>query len=341
LGNQEIVWSRVIHSASAKRVFNCLKAITAFGLSAIFRRSIVWGQPVILTVEPTVRCNLHCPQCVTGRGKVARKQSSLSLNLFKNVIEQLGNRSWYLLLFNQGEPFLSPNLIEFIEIAKQQRIYVTTSTNGHFLFDKDFVQKLVKSGLDTIIISLDGVDQESYGKYRKGGNFQQVIDGIKNLINIRNDCNFKTPKVLVQCLVMKHNEHQLDQMKQLADELKIDRLLFKTFQVESNEDGVPFLPDNPAWRRTQYRSQKVRPKHFFKNHCFRLWYSSVILCDGRIVPCCFDKNGEHNFGNINQQMKIEQIWKSDVYNQFRNKVLRNQRSIGICQNCTENQKVYL
>lgn len=339
--NKEIVWSRVIKAASLKRVFNCLKAITAFGLSTILKRSVVWGVPVVLTVEPTARCNLLCPQCATGMGEVTRERSSLDLTIFKNIIKQLGDQIWYLLLFNQGEPFLNSSLIEFIEIAKRQRIYVTTSTNGHFLSNKDFVQNLVKSGLDTIIISLDGVDQESYGKYRKGGNFQQVIDGIKNLISIRNDFNFKTPEVLVQCLVMKHNENQLDHMKQLAVELKIDRLLFKTFQVETREDGLPFLPDNPDWRRDHYQSDKAHSNNFSKNRCFRLWYSTVILSDGRIVPCCFDKKGEYNFGNINQKMKIEQIWKSDGYNKFRNRIIQKQRSIGICQNCTENQKVYL
>jgi radical SAM protein with 4Fe4S-binding SPASM domain len=341
LGNREIVWSRVIKAASVKRIFNCFKAVISFGLSTITKKSIVWGVPPILTVEPTVHCNLHCPQCLTGMGRIVREQSSLSLNSFKHIIEQIGDRTWYLLLFNQGEPFLNSNLIEFIEIAKQKRIYVTTSTNGHFLTDKNLVRKLVTSGLDSIIISLDGVDEDSYSKYRKGGDFHQVIEGIKILLEVKNELHANTPAVLIQCLVMKHNENQIEHIEKLAGELKADRLLFKTFQVEFGDDGVEFLPDNPGWRRYHFENDRIHLKNRFKSRCFRLWYSAVILSDGRIVPCCFDKNGEYNFGNINQSTAIEKIWKSDGYNKFRNRVLRGPGSIPICQNCTENQKVYL
>lgn len=341
MGNKEIIWGRVFESASVKRVFNCLQAIAAFGLSTLIRKSVVWGVPFVLTVEPTVRCNLHCPQCVTGMSKVARYQSSLTLNQFKNIIEQIGDRVWYLLLFNQGEPFLNPDLVDFIKIAKQKRIYVTTSTNGHFFSDLVLVHKLVNSGLDSIIISLDGVDEQTYSKYRTGGNFQQVIDGIHNLIAMRNKCKHKTPKVFIQFLVMKHNEHQRYAMIKLAKKLKADRLLFKTFQVESREDGMKFLPENPNYRRYRFENESIRLNHRVKNRCFRLWYSTVILSDGRIVPCCFDKNGKITLGKVNKETTIEQIWKSDVYNKFRTRILEKQQSIGICQNCTESQKVYL
>jgi len=341
MGNKEIIWSRVIKAASVKRILNCLKVLIASGLSTLTKRSYVWGVPCILTIEPTVRCNLKCPQCLTGRGKVSRETGTLSLNSFKNIIEQIGDRTWYLLLFNQGEPFLNPTLIEFIEIAKQKRIYVITSTNGHFLTDINFVQRLVKSGLDTIIVSLDGADENSYSKYRRGGNFHQVVEGIKTLVQVKNQLHARTPKVVIQCLVMKHNEHQLGHITKLAAELKVDRLLFKTFQLESPDDGLELLPNNPGWRRYQFENDSIHLKNCFKNHCFRLWYSSVILSDGRIVPCCFDKNGKYNFGMISQKAKIEKIWKSDAYNRFRTRVLQRPGSIGMCHNCTESQKVYL
>ena len=341
LRNKVIVGSRVIKAASLKRIFNCLKALTAFGLSTIAKRSVVWGVPFILTVEPTVLCNLRCPQCMAGMGKISREKKSLSLSVYKNIIEQLGDRIWYLLLYNQGEPFLNPHLIEFIQIAKQKRIYVTTSTNGHFLTDEDTIQKLVKSGLDTIIISLDGAEAETYSKYRKGGNFQQVIKGIENLVKIRNKLHSRTPKVFIQCLMMRHNENQLSQLKKLAHDLKADRLLLKTFQIEFSFTGEHFLPDDPKWCRYRREDKATKLKNSLKKGCSRLWYSTVMLSDGQVVPCCFDKNGEYTFGVISQGSTIRKIWKSDAYNKFRNKILRRQESIGICQNCTENQKVYL
>ena len=274
-------------------------------------------------------------------GKVERKYSTLNLNLFKNVIDQIGNRIWYLLLFNQGEPFLNPNLVEFIKIAKQQQIYVTTSTNGHFLTDEATVQKIVKSGLDSIIISLDGFDAESYSQYRQGGDFYRVIKGIENLVKIRNGLHSKMPKIFIQCLVMKHNENQLAKMKKLAADLKVNRLLFKTFQIESGESVKGFLPDNLKWRRYQLNDETIQLKKTLKGSCSRLWYSTVILSDGRIVPCCFDKNGAYGFDTITLKSTIEKIWKSDAYNKFRDSILQRQESIPICHNCTQNQKIYL
>lgn len=338
---KEILWNQVIKAASLKRVINAVKVLTSLGLSSVTKRSRSWGVPFIVTIEPTVLCNLRCRQCITGMGKVDRKHRTMNLNLFKNIIEQIGDRLWYLLLFNQGEPFLNPNLVELIEIAKQQRIYVTTSTNGHFLTDEVTVQKLVKSGLDSIIISLDGFDAESYSKYRQGGDFHRVINGIENLVKIRNGLNSKTPKVLIQCLVMKYNENHLSEIRKLAADLKVDHLLFKTFQIESRASAKDFLPDDPKWRRYQSNGETIKLKKSLKRRCSRLWYSTVILSDGRIVPCCFDKNGAYGFDAITPKSKIVKIWKSDAYNKFRNRVLQRQESIPICHNCTQNQKIYL
>ncbi len=338
---KEIFWRQVIKAASFKRMVNALKVFIALGLSSITKQSRAWGTPFIVTIEPTVLCNLCCPQCITGNGEVKRKLRSLDFDSFKSIMDQIGDRIFYLLLFNQGEPFLNPDLIKFVEIAKQKRIYVTTSTNGHFLTDEATLKKLVKSGLDTIIVSLDGTTDESYLKYRKGGNFRQVVSGIENLIEIRDRLHSKTPKVLIQCLVMKHNEDQNDQMKTLAKDLKVDRLLFKTFQIESIEGFQKFLPDNPRWHRYRLKDETFEAKNSLNRSCSRLWYSAVILSDGRVVPCCFDKNGEYSFGTITPESKIQNIWKSDAYNKFRDKILQNQESIRICYNCTANQKVYL
>jgi len=337
---KEIFWSRVFKSASCGRVSNSAKVLTSLALSKLLKRSIVWGAPFILTVEPTVLCNLKCPHCVTGMGKTIREKSSLDLKTFRHILDIVGESLWYLLLYNQGEPFLNSDFLTFVELAKQKQIYVTTSTNGHFLQNEDFVCNLVRSGLDSLIISLDGADAETYEKYRSGGDFRKVVEGIELLVKIRNELKSSTPKVLIQFLVMKHNEHQFEKMRDLARSLGADRLLFKTFQIESKQTGEAFLPSSPRWRRYKNVGEGIQPKNELKG-CDRLWYSSVVLSDGRIVPCCFDKNGIFNFGNISQVKKFEKIWKSNEYTEFRNRLLSRAEQISICQNCSQNQTIYL
>jgi radical SAM protein with 4Fe4S-binding SPASM domain len=331
----------VLKAASAKRIINGIKSFAGLALSTITRKSITWNVPPILTIEPTVRCNLHCPQCITGMGKIHREQDDLNLDIFKQIIEEIGDRIWYLLLFNQGEPFLHPDFIEFIRLAKQKRIYVTTSTNGHFFNDENSVAQFIASGIDTVIVSLDGADLDTYASYRQGGDFQRVLQGVENLLSIRRKLKAKTPKIFFQCLVTRKNEHQLDQLKELAKELGVDRLLLKTFQLESIKTGSDFLPTRIEWRRYRIQKDKITIKNQRHKSCARLWYSSVILSDGRIVPCCFDKNGSYEIGRIDQSTSFQKIWHSKAYHKFREKILKGSMTIGICHNCTQNQKVYL
>lgn len=337
---KEIFWSRVIRSISFPRLSNAAKVVASLGLSKLFKRIFVWGRPFILTVEPTILCNLKCPQCISGTGRAIREEKTMTLETFRRVLDSAGDSVWHLLLYNQGEPFLNPDFLAFIEMAKQRRIYVTTSTNGHFLQNEDNVRRLVDSGLDSIFISLDGADAETYQKYRIGGDYQQVVEGIRRLVRIRKSLKSRTPKVLIQFLVMKHNEHQIEQIRELARSLGADRLLLKTFQVEFRNKGDSFLPANPKWIRYKPGRAGIQLKNTLHG-CDRLWYSSVFLSDGRIVPCCFDKNGTYTFGNISQLTNFEEIWKSDEYTEFRNRILSGEGNLSICQNCSQNQARYV
>ncbi|MDZ7332493.1 MAG: radical SAM protein [candidate division KSB1 bacterium] len=337
----EIWWGQVFRSASPPRIANFLKLLMGLGISSIMRKSRVWGIPAVLVVEPTALCNLRCPQCLVGLGRITRQRKVLDINLYKKVLDQIGDRLWYLLLYNQGEPFFHPQFLELIRLAKQRGIYVSTSTNGHFLSDEATLIELVQSGLDVIIVSVDGSDPASYSAYRQNGDFQRVIAGITQLIHVRTQLHRKAPKVLLQCLVTKHNEHQMPAMRRLAAKLKVDRLLFKTLQIEEHESAEQFLPEEPAFRRYQGQAGTNGAKKSLNGKCFRLWYSAVLLSDGRLVPCCFDKNAHHDYGQVRLDNEFESIWKSNASHQFRAAILQRQSSLDICENCTAHQKIYL
>lgn len=330
----------VIRALTPGKIWNIIKIQTSFQLSKKINRSIVWGDPYILSVEPTNICNLNCPQCITGSGKLNRKKGKMSLEAYMDVIDDLQHSLCYLLLYNQGEPFLHDDLIKFIQYAKLKNIYVITSTNGHFLYDEDKALEIVTSRLDAIIISVDGIDEQTYSLYRKNGNLKKVIDGIQKLVHIRKLCGVRHPKIFIQFLLMKHNIHQIDAVKKLGIDLKVDRVIFKTVQVENSTEALKFLPDDAQWRR--YKSGRNRLELAVKTpSCLRLWTSSTILYDGSVVPCCFDKHGRYTFGAINNSPNFQQIWLSEKYEEFRNRIIRQQRSIDICRNCTEGQKTYI
>lgn len=322
-----------------KRAANLASALSSYLLSWLFKKPLLFNKPAILTVEPTNYCNLHCPQCHTGAGKINRPLQHLPLAEFKRIIDELGDSLIYLILFNQGEPYLHPQLIDFIRYAKSKNIYVTTSTNGHFFDRNSLVEGTLDSGLDTLIISLDGADAATYEKYRHGGSFSTVTAGIRALAAEKARRRSSTPRLIVQFLLMRHNEDQVEQIKVLARELGADKVLLKTLQVDSADEAEQFLPQNDQYRRYVLDRQRLRTKRRGDRPCRRLWLSSVVNSDGAVVPCCFDKQGHYSFGDLDGDLPFAGIWRSPAYNEFREHILKK-HDIDICKNCTEGTKIF-
>lgn len=297
------------------------------------------GLPVSLSIEPTTACNLGCPECPSGLKLFSRETGNLKLENYKNWIDQTAKHLLYLNLYFQGEPFIHHSFFDLVQYARKKKIYVSTSTNAHFLSEAN-AKRTVESGLDRIIISIDGTTQETYEQYRINGNLQKVIEGTKNLVEQKKLAQSKTPHIIFQFLVVKPNEHQLEDVKRLAEQLGVDELRFKTAQVYDPKDNHPLIPKNEKYSR--YKKNKdgtYSLKNSFENACKRMWMGSVITWDGKVVPCCFDKDAKHVLGDL-QEKSFDQIWKSIKYQQFRKAVFTNRRSIDICSNCSEGTKVW-
>ena len=293
--------------------------------------------PISYSIEPTNHCNLKCPECPSGLGALTRPLGLLKSDDFKNWIDQIKDTGFYVQLFFQGEPYINKNLPEMIEYAQSKNVYISISTNGHFINEKN-VDYVLQNAPDKLIYSVDGLDEESYQKYRVGGTFEQADKGLRALIKRKKQLKQTKPFIEFQFIVMKQNEHQLENVKKFCDEVGVDKLVFKTMQISSYENARKFLPDNPKFRRYLLKDRHFTIKNKLKNHCFALWRTSVITWDGRIVPCCFDKDAEHTLGILNGN-SFPDIWKSDNYQIFRSRILSDRKSVDICTNCTEGLKI--
>lgn len=331
---------RLAQTTTLRKLYNLISVECAFFISKIQKRAVVWGKPYILTVEPSSWCNLKCPLCAVGANKLTRKQGLLPPEIFQQILRELGSYLFEILMFNQGEPFLHPNLLEFIRRAKQQNIYTTISTNGHFLQDAAQVSDLIDSRLDVLLISLDGATPESYQQYRRGGNFQTVIHGIQQLQSLKKEKKSRRPAVFLQFLVLRQNEHEIPAFQALAKNLGVNRILFKSLQVENAREGARYLPDTPRFRRYFEQRGRLRLKRRGKIRCGRLWRSTVLLSDGQITGCCFDKDAQFSVGTLAAGVVFKQLWRGAEYNQMRNRMLRNHKIGDICLNCTEGVKIY-
>lgn len=322
---------------TVKRAINVFKIVVSFSLSRIVRKPIVWGMPISYSIEPTNHCNLKCPECPSGLGALTRPLGLLNFNDFKNWIDQIKDTGFYVQLFFQGEPYINKHLPEMINYAEQNNVYVSISTNGHFVNEKN-INSVLQNAPDKLIYSVDGLDEESYQKYRVGGTFKQADEGLRLLIKRKKELKLQKPYVEFQFIVMKQNEHQLDEVRKYCDEVGVDKLVFKTMQISSYENAVKFLPNNPKYRRYVVKDGQFSIKNKLKNHCFALWRTSVITWDGKVVPCCFDKDAEYTLGILNGS-RFSDIWVSDAYQKFRSAVLADRKQTSMCTNCTEGLKI--
>jgi radical SAM protein with 4Fe4S-binding SPASM domain len=323
----------LISALSFRRLVNLLKNEASYLLSLILKRPVMPGLPWAISIEPTTSCNLSCPECPSGLKKFTRPTGNMSLELFKMTIDQLSPHLLYLTLYFQGEPFLNRYFIEMVKYAKEKKIYVATSTNGHFL-DDNSAKRIIESGLDRLIISMDGMDQLTYEKYRKGGNLAIVQQGISNLIRLKKELSVNHPFIELQFLILGTNEHQIKEVKEYARSLKVDKLTFKSAQLYSQVNN-PFLTSINAYSRYEITpSGKLEIRSKLPDRCYRMWHSPVITWDGKILPCCFDKDASRVLGDLTKSSFVT-IWKSKKYKDYRKRVFSERNKIDICRNCTE------
>lgn len=325
---------------TVRRVWNGLKVLSSYYMSRYTGKTRQWGLPITVSLEPTTSCNLRCPECPSGLRAFTRPIGMLQKDFFGETIQALHQHLVYLYFYFQGEPYLNPDFLDMVSHAAKLGIYTVTSTNAHFLTDTN-ARRTVESGLDRIIVSIDGTTQETYQAYRVGGKLEKVLNGTRRLVHWKRQLRSRTPHIVFQFLVVKPNEHQIEEVKTLAKELGVDAVAFKTAQVYDYEHGNPLIPNNERYSRyKQLPDGTYRVKNKLLNHCWKMWHSCVITWDGRVVPCCFDKDASHQLGNL-RQTPFADIWQGEAYQRFRASVLRSRKEIDICANCSEGTEVWV
>ncbi|MEN9571959.1 MAG: hypothetical protein RL172_3190 [Bacteroidota bacterium] len=330
----------LLSKLTATRIWNGIKVLSSFYASRLLNKPVQWGYPVSISFEPTTSCNLRCPECPSGLRAFTRPTGMLQKDFFRQTIDEIHKELLYLIFYFQGEPYLNPDFLEMVKYAGSKGIYTATSTNAHYLTD-DNARRTVQSGLDRLIISIDGTTQDVYQQYRVGGKLHKVIEGAQNIVKWKKALNSKTPFVFFQFLVVKPNEHQVEDIKKLAKEIGVDEVRFKTAQVyDYQTDPNNLIPATSKYSRyIKNEDGSYTPKNKLANRCWKMQHSNVITWDGLVVPCCFDKDALHQLGNL-KNASFKQIWHNQNYQQFRQQLITSRKNIDICANCSEGVSVW-
>jgi len=306
------------------------------------REEYVLGYPYWLIIDPTNFCNLKCPFCPTGKGKNLREKSIFPLENFKRIIDELGTYLIHIDFCNWGEPFLNKDIYKMIEIAKQYNIDTKIDSNLNSLDEKD-IENIILSGLDKIIVSIDGVTKETYSKYRVGGDFNKVMDNLYLLINKKLELNRTNPYICWQFLVFKHNEHEIEKVRKIGKEIGVDHVgITKAFIGDKG-----WIPKNQKYSHYKIDDVTTYTPDCFENQqdtaCNWPWEAMVINPNGSISPCCSVEYEDDDFGNIFHE-PFKNIWNNEKYRTSRSYIKDNKvidASDNICIGCEQRGMINL
>jgi radical SAM protein with 4Fe4S-binding SPASM domain len=315
-----------------KRYSETSKGIFSFVTSSAFKKPVIWGMPFSAGIELTNCCNLACPECASGSGEMSRPKGFMNSDLFDKIIGERDSGLIYANLYFQGEPMMHPEF--FIFVSKASHLKLTVSTNGHFITE-DGARKLANSSLERLIVSIDGMDNETYLLYRRNGDFEKVTKGVR-MLSEEIKKQRSSLKLELQFLVNRYNESQIVPVRKFAGEVGAT-LRLKSMQVINRNNEEFWMPGNEKYRRYLLSDDNYRIKSSLRNRCSRLWFNPVITWDGLVVPCCFDKNADHVMGDM-KVSSLREIWYGERYMDFRRSLLNDRSNIAICRNCTTGLK---
>lgn len=307
--------------------------------SVYFRPQVPWGWPTHLQVEPTNRCNLRCTLCPVTEG-MDRPKGFMNPKLFAKLLDEIGDYVFLILLWDWGEPFLNPAVYEMIADAKRRGIKVVSSTNGHVFARRENAENLVNSGIDSLIFAIDGIRQETYERYREGGDLNTVVSAINQVVAAKQTLGSTTPLINLRFIVMRHNEHEIPQLINFARDLGVDALTLRTLYpyddgeyCATKKDGKEFLPENARYQRFTFDSKTHSRIRRNRNPCKTLWNNPAIHWDGKVCPCTFDPHERSVLGDLDQT-SFREIWFGSPYMRIRNQFHKDYRKLRLCSECT-------
>ncbi|HPQ72064.1 MAG TPA: radical SAM protein [bacterium] len=288
-------------------------------------------------VEPTNFCNAQCPTCPTGSGRLKRPRGFMSETLFAQLVDECSPHGTKFTLWNFGEPFLHPQIFEFIERAHTSGISVKVSTNGTAFYTRRKIDRLLECGVEKVIIGIDGATPETHAKFRRGVDFAAILAGLSYLSTSMNGTSLPF-QLVIQMLAFRHNESEIDRVRDLAISFGASfELKTANLQMVEGLDYEDWLPITEKYKRYHWNPER---KGWYLKDAGRSFCSYiengfagfVVNWDGRATPCCRDYQSEWVIGDLNHQ-RLEEIWLGDPLNELRGAIRQDYRSVSICRQC--------
>jgi radical SAM protein with 4Fe4S-binding SPASM domain len=296
-----------------------------------------YSYPVMLQIEVTNLCNLACPLCPAGRNELNRERRNMTLDEFRSIVDDMERYLLLLVLWDWGEPFLNPDLPAMIRYAEQRDIRTVTSTNAQFLDDEHYLKEILTSGLTTLIVAIDSLDEDSYQIYRRNADLGRAVSGLKRLVRLKREVRSET-LINLRVVVMKQNEHEVGSIRRMARRVGADWFTLKTLNPSCGSTSMDeeLLPSSPTYRRYIYdRSTGERVR--CEGKCRFIFAVANIQADGGLVPCTYDYDARMKVGNV-FDTPLTELWNSPASRELRRKVCEEPDALDHCRDCGVNYR---
>lgn len=290
-------------------------------------REVTSSKPYIFVLEVTNVCNLKCPFCLTGKGiSGGREVRHMGFEEARAVIDAVGDYVYFLQVYTWGEPLLNKDLVRIVEYAKSRNIYVMLSTNATAM-TADYNQRLIDSGIDYIMVAIDGGTRQTYERYRVGGKFDKVMANVGNLLEQRAERALERPFVEWQFIVFRHNEHEVEATERRAYRMGIDKFT-----------PLPAYVEDPQWaaRDERFKTEFSNPERL--RNCDRPWTHLNVRADGGVASCCYTFFKQDDLGDL-RDGGFAAVWNNAHFRQSRRLIAQQARgqpleeSTLLCREC--------
>ncbi|MBZ0253321.1 MAG: radical SAM protein [Candidatus Methylomirabilis sp.] len=281
--------------------------------------TVLRGRPYKYIIDVCNYCNLRCPLCPTGEETLARNQRMMKLDEYLGILEQIKPYALEVSFHNWGESTFNRDLPAMIRATQDANVGTNLSSNWVDV-KPELIDNLIQSGLEYLVISCDGASKETYDRYRYRGDFDRVIENMRALVERKRRLGSATPFVEWQFLVFKHNYHEIEKGRALAEDVGVN--VFRPGsaglpidEIENIELAEKWLSEDPAYGRLS--TYKFRERGYLVDDgCFYPFRAMTINPDGGVSPCCSVSDEKTDFGNIFKQ-SLADVWNNEMYRSAR------------------------